>query len=126
MLVKVNLSPTGTSALTTQVVNIKVYTGYIDQIAALELNGFAYTVSGQNGVFLDMINTGTYSSIIRSKNVDTTKRWKLYQTRVGNHPHRPIFVVNSLEVSTIYRLTTTIEKVLDDTTLKTNFYDYAL
>ena len=46
MLVKVNLSPTGTSALTTQVVNIKVYTGYIDQIAALELNGFAYTVSG--------------------------------------------------------------------------------
>ena len=103
---------------------MKVIYGFIDQIAVLELNGFGYTVNNLTGVFLDKININTYQSITGTKTLEGTKKWKMYQTRVGNHPHRPIFIVNSQEISTIYRMTTTTEKVLDDTTLKTNFYDY--
>lgn len=38
--------------------------------------------------------------------------------------HRPIFAVQQTEISTLYRLTSILDKVLDDTTLSTDFYNY--
>ena len=56
----------------------------------------------------------------------STDKWKIYQTKVDNHPHRPIFAVPMSGVSKVYRVTTRLELLIDDLSLSTDFYNFNL
>ena len=56
----------------------------------------------------------------------STDKWKIYQTKVDNHPHRPIFAVPLSGVSKLYRVTTRLELLIDDLSLSTDFYNFNL
>ena len=126
MIVKVNIVPTSNTAATITVANMTRMYGFIDQIASLELMGFVYTVSNSSGIYIAKVNIQTYSSIIGWASPTYTDTWKIYQTKVDNHQHRPIFAVPLSSVSQIYRVTTRLELQIDDTSLSTDFYHFNL
>lgn len=102
--------------------------GTIDQIASLELMGFVYTMSDSNstGISLGRVDTTTYTSMTGKEQITGTDRWRLYQTKVDNHAHRPVFAVPFTGVSKLYRVTSRLELLIDDTTLSADFYRFDL
>ena len=126
MIVKVNIVPTSKTAASVTVVNMTRMFGFIDQIASLELVGFVYTVSNRTGIQIGKVNLQTYSSMAGSASPAFTDKWKLYQTKVDNHQHRPIFAVPQSSVSQIYRVTTRLELVINDASMSTDFYNFNL
>lgn len=78
--------------------------GTIDQIAALEKWGFAFTLTNSTGVTVGQINTGSYASfnsplallkLTFSGGVPSADvNWKIYQERTDNHMYRPIYAVS--------------------------------
>ena len=102
--------------------------GTIDQIASLELMGIIHTMSNSNstGIFLAKVNTETYASMAGVDRIDATTTWKLYQTKVDSHAHRPVFAVPLNSVSSLYRVTSRLELLIDDTSLISDFYHFDL
>ena len=126
MIVKVNIVPTSNTAATITVTSMTRMFGFIDQIASLELMGFVYTVSNATGIYIGKVNIQTYSSMAGSATPTTSDKWKIYQTKVDNHQHRPIFAVPLSAVSKLYRVTTRLELLIDDTSLSTDLYNFNL
>lgn len=93
VVAKVNIALSGTSSISTSVINMKMMAGYIDQVTSLELMGYAYTVENTAGLTIDLINTATYASLSSAYSYGIGT-WKLLQARVNNHMHRPIYAVN--------------------------------
>ena len=112
--------------MTTTVTKMFTVFGTINYVAALELVGYAYTVSNQTGISLAQVNAPSYTTITGTINPTTTGTWKLYQERVDNHIHRPIYAVQLSQISVIYRVTTTITQVVNDATLTSDFYNFNL
>ena len=116
--------------------------GTIDQIATLELFGFAFTLTNSTtpGVRIGQINTASYASFILpilvpevtvGPTTSNLVRWNLYQQRADNHMHRPIYAVSSTAglTSQIYRLTTTFTLLVDTSTStlsNLNYFAYPL
>jgi hypothetical protein len=101
MIFKVNIVPSTTSAFTITLSIMSRVFGTIDQIASLELMGFVYTMSDNNatGIYLGKVNTANYISMAGLEKPTGTDRWRLYQTKVDNHAHRPVFAVPLTAVS---------------------------
>ena len=128
MIFKVNIVPQTTSAFAITLAIMSRIFGTIDQIASLELMGFVYTMSDTNstGINLGKVNTATYSSMAGIEKPTGADRWRLYQTKVDNHAHRPVFAVPLTGVSQLYRVTSRLELLIDDTSLGSDFYHFDL
>jgi len=64
--------------------------------------------------------------MVGSASPASSDKWKIYQTKVDNHSHRPIFAVPLSDVSKVYRVTTRLELVITDTSLISDFYNFNL
>jgi cysteine-rich repeat protein len=126
MIVKVTILPTSNTAATITVVNMARMFGFIDQIASLDLVGFVYTLSNVTGIQIGKVDIQTYSSIIGSASPTSTDKWKIYQSNADNQLHGPVFAVPFTNVSKIYRVTTRMELLIDDTSLSADFYNFNL
>ena len=78
----------------------------IDQLAAFELSGIVFTQNGDTGYWVGYIDKTTLL-VTSKKQFSFGTKWKIYQSRVDNHMHRPIWGVNETQVSAISRITTT-------------------
>lgn len=114
-----------TSDPTTTLTFVGQATGVILQIAAFELNGFVYTLSGQNGYYLSKIDFTTFKFTTTTQFLSSVK-WKIYQTDGGNQMHRPIFGVPESTPSKIYRITSTPEFFMSDSATLSDFYNYEI
>ncbi|CDW85710.1 UNKNOWN [Stylonychia lemnae] len=123
---RVSIRPALVQKLDTYLITT-VYNDTIDQLAAFEMNGLVYTQKNKMGYTITYLNKTTYTtSIGLPTNYATTVFWKIYQARVDNHMHRPVWGVNNTNPSAISRITTTTAQVFNDITNNTDFYNFTV
>eukprot|EP00347_Sterkiella_histriomuscorum_P020690 403336851 len=118
---KMATSPSISSAFT-QVKRITTST--IDQIAAFELTGLVYTISGSKGYNILYLDKTSYVTEQSVTSYQTSDFWKIYQSRVDNHMHRPIWGVKDSDISSFYRITTQTTLTFTDASQTVDLYNF--
>lgn len=88
------------------------------------MEGFIVTFTNTKGYTFYQVNTATYAALKSTTAFAAGDYWKLYQSRVDNHMHRPIWGVNATYPSAFSRITTTQAQVFNDVTNKTDLYNF--